>query len=386
MTIIPFPEQKERSVCGCGGTRRLRRLSLPASSREFGRIRFTGNKPAEKSLLPFEILQNLDAKISQGYVPDLLELSGTGDPLAEPEKMLEVLSLVHQKYPEIALGVTTLGIGGEAFALTLSERGLTRATIQIDAVDSEVAQKLYAWIRPGKKTVPLDRGVEILVDEQARALSSFSGAGIEVTVRSTVYPGYNDKHIEQIAYRVAKLGAKALMIVPCKTMDGDPGFPPEPTAEMIDVLHARAAKFIKIVIGQDYDEEEKSNPQSVVERLESFPQPTAEKPNLAIVSSDGMDIDLHLGHTLKVLAYGPRKDGLVCLLESRDAPEPGSGKTRWNELADMLPDCFALLAASAGESPRRVLAKRGIPVMIAEGEIEGTVDLLYGGGKKKKIQ
>ncbi len=97
-----------------------------------------------------------------------------------------------------------------------------------------------------------------------------------------------------------------------------------------------------------------------------------------------MEVDLHLGQAYQVLIYGPRQDGLICLLGSRPVPEPGSGNSRWEELAQTLTDCFAILAASAGESPRRVLGEHGITVLITDSEIEGTVDLLYGGGKKGK--
>jgi nitrogen fixation protein NifB len=43
-----------------------------------------------------------------------------------------------------------------------------------------------------------------------------------------------------------------------------------------------------------------------------------------------------------------------------------------------------ILAASAGETPRRILAEAGIKVLITQDNIEGTVDVLYGGGKKGK--
>ena len=64
-------------------------------------------------------------------------------------------------------------------------------------------------------------------------------------------------------------------------------------------------------------------------------------------------------------------------------PEAGGGGLRWEKLADSLPDCFALLAASAGANPKQILKERGITVLITEGEIDGTVDVLFGGGKKK---
>ena len=103
---------------------------------------------------------------------------------------------------------------------------------------------------------------------------------------------------------------------------------------------------------------------------------------MAVASATGMDIDLHLGQARQLLIYGPREDGLTCLLETRQAPEAGSGETRWDQLADTLHDCFAVLAASAGQRPREVLASRSIRVLLTEDAIEGVVDTLYGGGKK----
>jgi len=115
-----------------------------------------------------------------------------------------------------------------------------------------------------------------------------------------------------------------------------------------------------------------------------LPKPTEARPNVAVVSSTGMDVDLHLGHAHKILIYGPREDGLNCLLATREAPEPGMGSARWEELSNLLSDCFVLLTASAGQTPREILSRNGLSVLITDGEIEGTVDVLYGGGKKGK--
>ncbi|MEK6200877.1 MAG: hypothetical protein N2A40_00435, partial [Desulfobulbaceae bacterium] len=116
----------------------------------------------------------------------------------------------------------------------------------------------------------------------------------------------------------------------------------------------------------------------------TLPKPSVERPNVAVVSSNGMEVDLHLGHAITALIYGPREDGLVCLLGTRALPEPGAGASRWEILADTLKDCFVLLAASAGESPKKVLSSHGIMVLITEDNIEGSVEVLYGGGGKGK--
>ncbi|MFN2369292.1 MAG: NifB/NifX family molybdenum-iron cluster-binding protein, partial [Desulfurivibrionaceae bacterium] len=115
-------------------------------------------------------------------------------------------------------------------------------------------------------------------------------------------------------------------------------------------------------------------------------KPSKTRPNIAVVSMGGMEVDLHLGQAYRVLIYGPRQDGLTSLLGTRPVPEPGIGGSRWEELAGSLPDCFAILAASAGESPRRILGEQGITVLITDGEIEGTIDMLYNGTRKGKCK
>ena len=103
-----------------------------------------------------------------------------------------------------------------------------------------------------------------------------------------------------------------------------------------------------------------------------------------MASSNGMEVDLHLGQTKVFLIYGPReKDALPCLLETRQAPPSGGGDERWEKLGGILRDCCALLVASAGTRPKEILTALGLRVIVGENEINGSVDLLYGGGKKK---
>ena len=147
----------------------------------------------------------------------------------------------------------------------------------------------------------------------------------------------------------------------------------------MDMVRGRAAKHLALA-----EEEESGFIDPTVSVRDGLPHPSSDRPNVAVVSSNGMDIDLHLGHALQLLVYGPREDGLPCLLETRPAPEPGSGPSRWEALADALPDCFALLTASAGWNPRDILGRRGIRVLISEDDIQGLVDVLYGGGNKGK--
>jgi nitrogen fixation protein NifB len=161
----------------------------------------------------------------------------------------------------------------------------------------------------------------------------------------------------------------------------------QPSHELMTRVRDQVAKYltvvavpVKIQAGRMAD----GSGESCCSMASTLPKPSAGRPNVAVVSSNGMEVDLHLGHAITALIYGPREDGLVCLLGTRSLPEPGAGASRWEILAGTLEDCFVLLAASAGESPRKVLSSHGISVLITEDNIEGSVEVLYGGGKNGK--
>jgi len=271
----------------------------------------------------------------------------------------------------------------------LGETGVIHVTLLVDAVAQEVANKLYDWIRPNRKTIPLGQATAMLLDEQARAVVAFKGAGCTVNVRTTVYPGFNDEHIEEIAGVMAGRGAEKMILVPyTPSANLEKKMLSAPSAEVMQRLLQQAAEHIDTSL---LEEKEKGVGTCYSSRLDAcesiadrLPKATKMRPNVAVVSSNGMEVDLHLGQAYQVLVYGPSEDGPTCLLGARPVPEPGGGSSRWEQLAESLHDCFAILAASAGESPRRILGSRGITVLITENEIEGTVDVLYGGGKKGK--
>ena len=104
----------------------------------------------------------------------------------------------------------------------------------------------------------------------------------------------------------------------------------------------------------------------------------SERPCVAVASLEGVLVNQHLGEAQR-LAVFRAADGGFQLVETRPTPPPGGGRDRWLALADALHDCRALLVASAGEAPRRVLAERGIKVVLMEGLIEEGLEAVYHG-------
>lgn len=367
------------------------RLHLPVAPRANAKIKFEGGaKPAsapKAAITPEEAVAWLGRSLEDNATIGIVGITGPGDPLAVPEPTIRTLRLVRDKLPEMDLCMTSIGIGMDLYAPELAEIGVSHVTLLVDAVDPEVAEKLYAWIRPGRKTMVLGEAAKTLMEEQKKAVTALKKAGITVKINTTVYPGYNAGHVEEIASSMSSLGADIMAVVPFWPAEENSEFPARPDMELLATVRDRAARHIHLMpaweeCGEALVGMTKPGDGSVPSMI--LPKPTAERPNVALVSSTGMDVDLHLGHAHQVMIYGPREDGLNCLLETREAPEPGMGSARWEELSKTLSDCFVLLTASAGQKPKEILSRKGLSVLITDGEIDGTVDVLYGGGKKGK--
>ena len=359
-------------------------LRLPVAPQYLARLRFGAPEAKGTFLDPPAALAWLTRVMDQGAPIEAVEVTGPGDPLATLDRTVETLTMARVKYPRLSLCLICLGLGGQGAAPALAGLGLDHVTILMDALTPQVAEKIYAWIRPGTHTLPLKEAAKVLVEQQALAIKALSAQGITVKVNTTVYPGINQDQVEGIAEKAAGLGAKIMRLIPWEPgPDQEADAPPAADEVLMARLSRDAGKHLAIMApsqgcGRDLVGLGAPAPASLAPGL---PGPTPERPNLAVCSSNGFEVDLHLGQAFRYLIYGPQ-DGPVLMLDARPAPEPGLGPARWQEASITLRDCFAVLTSAAGEAPRRELGQRGITVLIQEGNIESLVDLLYGGGKK----
>jgi len=364
-----------------------RTLCLPVAPKAFARSCFAatmdggvGLPPAVPPAMAFKWLEQ---QLAHNSAVAMVEIHGPGDPLAELEPTLETLLLIHEHFPQLNLSLRTLGIGAAEAVESLVRHGLRHVTLLVDAVDPVVLQQLYSWIRPGKHTLPLARAAVTLAEEQQRAVPALVPAGCTVELAVTVYPGINDGEIEGIAKRMAALGATSMSIAPGRVTGEDATTIITADNALLERLAKSARGYLGAVSIQTTHHTTLAPDLGAISPKDraALPRPTAQRPNVAVASANGMAIDLHLGQAMQLLVYGPRDDGLTCILEQRPAP-PGSGTPRWEAMAATLSDCFVVLASSAGDNPRKVLAAHGIRVLESEGDIAATVDVLYGGGKK----
>lgn len=313
----------------------------------------------------------------------MVALTGPGDPLSTPDITFEIIESIRSLYPGVTIGLKTLGINSEKLAPDLAEAGVEYIELLIDAVRAEVIEKLYAWIRPGHKTLKISEAASFLLKEQQNGVPALKFHNITVSILTTLYPGCNIDHMPKLSTEMMELGADTISLIPYTPEQGTEVALNSPTKEIIAQTTLKVGKNLSIrqpLLVQRTTVKDETD----LLCTQMLPKPTPEKPNIAVTSSNGIEIDLHLGQATTFLIYGPREDGLPCLLDTRQLPEPGNGKDRWGNVASVLHDCFAILTSSAGEAPRKQLAEQGTTVLLMEDNLEGTVDVMYGGGKKCK--
>lgn len=162
---------------------------------------------------PREALIRVDRYIKE--IPNLkvVGIAGPGEALAN-EETFETLRLVHEKYPELIKCVASNGLMLPEKVDQLVEAGVTSVTVTINAVDPEVAARIYSFIRYQDKTYKGVEGTKILIENQFLGVKKASEAGLNVKVNTVLIPEINFEQIKDVAKRSADNGAILMNIIP----------------------------------------------------------------------------------------------------------------------------------------------------------------------------
>ena len=100
---------------------------------------------------------------------------------------------------------------------------------------------------------------------------------------------------------------------------------------------------------------------------------------IAIVSTDGKNVNDHFGKAERFLIYEITDSHMTKLAERKVAPfSSGDSSHRFNSarfepVAEALAGCAEVYITKIGEKPRRELEKRGITPVIYEGAIDAII-------------
>jgi nitrogen fixation protein NifB len=341
-------------------------------------------------LTPKQALAYLDQALVQMRQLRVVGIAGPGDPFASPDETMETLRLVREKYPEMLLCVASNGLNVAPHAEELARLQVSHVTITINTVDAMIGQKIYSWVRDGKKTYRGEQAARVLLERQLSAVAALKAAGMVVKVNTILTPGINHHHAVDVAKTMRALGVDIMNCIPLYPVADTP-------FESIEELDSLAVKKIRDEVAGYLPQMEHCTrcradavgllgaPQSI--ELAGIMHACSKgllddrcgRPYVAVASMEGMLINQHLGEATRLWVFnhdgaGPR------LVDIRYTPEPGGGNERWRELASTITDCHTILVSGIGRAPRWVLEDAGLQVIEAGGLIAEAMESLHNTG------
>ena len=325
-------------------------------------------------LTPQQAVYYLERAMEKVPAIRVVGIAGPGDPFASPDETLETLRLVRKEHPEMLLCVASNGLEVAAHAEELAKLQVTHVTLTVNAVDAEIGARVYAWVRAGYRVLRGVEGAATLWERQRAAIVELKKHGVMVKINTIVMPGVNDAHAGAVAREVAALGANIMNCMPMVPVKGTPfeslgevdhgrlkELRKETGEALPQMLHCTRCRADAVgLLGAAQSGE-------LVELLRTTSagpaNPAEKRPYVALSSHEGLLINQHIGEATEFWIFEPQADGPPVLVETRQAPEPGAGSTRWYELAEVLHDCKAVFTSAVGQTPRRVLEHHGMRVV-----------------------
>lgn len=340
-------------------------------------------------LTPHQAMAYLDFVFEKTNNISVVGIAGPGDPFANPKETMQTLTLVREKYPEIMLCLATNGLALSPYIDELAELGISHVTVTLNTIDYDIGAQIYSFIRYGKKVLSPKTGMKILLEKQLEAIEKLKEKGITTKVNTIILPGINEDHIEAVAKKMGELKVDILNCVPFYPNKGSvfANFK-EPPKELVRKIRKKAARYIPQmyhcarcradaigILGEENNAELIEKLNECAELPEIYDD---KRPYVAVASLEGALVNQKLGKARELFIYGRREEQIV-FIESRKTPEPGQGLKRWEELAETIGDCRALLVNGIGHNPREVISKKGIDILELDGMIDEAVEAVFEG-------
>ncbi len=148
-----------------------------------------------------------------GPIIKVIGIAGPGDPLAN-EETFRTFELIDQEFPQLIKCMSTNGLLLPEKIERLEALNLCSVTVTLNALDPEVAGKIYSHVLYHGKKYTGNEGAEILIANQIRGIEQAARFGMTVKVNTVLIPGINDEQIPLIAERIKELGATVMNIMP----------------------------------------------------------------------------------------------------------------------------------------------------------------------------
>ena len=182
--------------------------------RRVGGLTYHSYRPgvATRILSPQEAVDTVAAHL-EGSELRVVGVAGPGEPLFN-DATFTTLTLVAERFPQLALCIGTNGLLLPRSLARLRELGVRAITVTINALDAEVAARIYGGVYYDGEARRGAEGTALLIENQLRGVEQAAEAGLLVKLNSILIPTVNENELEQIARRGRQLGATVQNIIP----------------------------------------------------------------------------------------------------------------------------------------------------------------------------
>ncbi|GHT75141.1 putative nitrogenase cofactor biosynthesis protein NifB [Spirochaetia bacterium] len=256
MELLTKEKVSQRHPCldGCGaqGGAKYGRLHLPVSSRCNIQCRFCRRAFNREEDRPGVTHGILKPGLAVEKVAKALELcpeitvvgiAGPGDTLATMEA-IETFSVVHARYPELIMCMSTNGLMLSEYAGKLDEAGVRSVTVTVNAVDPETLFRIVSHVTYQGVTYRDAAGSKLLIEKQLEGIQRASEFAV-VKVNTVLIPGVNDHHIAEIAETVSAAGANIYNIIPLIPQH-EFSETPAPTCDDLNAARKAAEQYVPV--------------------------------------------------------------------------------------------------------------------------------------------
>ena len=196
-------------------------------------------------LTPTEALEKVREVMASeilGPIIKVIGIAGPGDPLAN-EETFETFRLIGAEFPHLIKCMSTNGLLLPEKIDLLQEIDLHSLTVTINALDPEIAGRVYSFIHYHGKTYTGAEAGRIIIANQLEGLRRAAEYGMTIKVNTVLIPGVNEDQIPLIAAKVKELGAFVMNVMPLiPQADFADLVPPPP--EKLEGIRAENEKII----------------------------------------------------------------------------------------------------------------------------------------------
>ncbi len=316
-------------------------------------------------------------------------IAGPGDPFANPDETMETLRLIRKSFPEMLLCVATNGLNILPYIKELAELNVSHVTITINAVNAEINEKIYSWMRYNRRIQTMEEGSKLLLANQLKAIKTLKEHNILVKINTIIIPGINDYHVVEVAKKVSELGADIFNPMPLyKNKNSKFAHIEEPSHDLIQTIRRDTSKYMPQMhhcsrcradavglLGENLTHEDIQLLEQSAQSNNYNEETQKTIKNIAVASYEGVLINQHLGEADELYIYSI-DNKKIKHLETRTTPDRGGGVNRWEALSKTISDCTHLIVSGIGNNPQEILKNFGIEVLVLEGLIEEALHCL----------